>query len=209
MQGWAVLLLLAGLLLRLRTTVVVLLSATVAGLGCGLAPLKLLEILGKAFLDNRTLTLFLLTLPAVATVEHYGLKEWIGRWIQRRGWHRPAQLLLGYQLFRVACGSLGLRLNGHPNLVRPLLAPMVCAETPEEQHETMKAAAAAAENYGNFYGQNLSPVGGGVLMAFATMKGMGYEMSLWRMVAFATFPCALALLCAALQFHYLSRNQNA
>ncbi len=209
MQGWAVLLLLAGLVLRLRTTVVVLLSAAVAGLGCGLAPLKLLEILGKAFLENRTLTLFLLTLPAVSTVEHYGLKEWIGRWIQRRGWHRPAQLLLGYQVFRVACGTLGLRLNGHPNLVRPLLAPMVCAETPETQHETMKAAAAAAENYGNFYGQNLSPVGGGVLMAFATMKGMGYEMSLWRMVAFATFPCALALLFGALQFGYLSRKQDA
>lgn len=209
MQGWAVSLLVVGLLLRLRTTLVVLLSATVAGLGCGLEPFKLLEILGKAFLENRTLTLFLLTLPAVATAERYGLKEWIGRWIQRHGWHRPAQLLLGYQIFRVGCGALGLRLNGHPNLVRPLLAPMVCAETPEDDHETMKAAAAAAENYGNFYGQNLSPVGGGVLMAFATMKGMGYTMSLWRMVAFATFPCALCLLFAAIQFRYLSHKHRA
>ncbi len=209
MQGWAVLLLLVGLLLRLRTTVVVLLSATVAGLGCGLEPLRLLEILGKAFLDNRNLTLFLLTLPAVATVERYGLKEWIGEWIQRRGWHQPLQLLLGYQFFRVGCGALGLRLNGHPNLVRPLLAPMVCAETAKEEHETMKAAAAAAENYGNFYGQNLSPVGGGVLMAFATMKALGYPMSLWRMVVFATFPCALSLLFAAIQFGHLSRKPRA
>ncbi|MBN9416250.1 MAG: DUF969 family protein [Candidatus Eremiobacteraeota bacterium] len=209
MQGWAVLVLLVGLLLRLRTTVVVLLSASLAGLGCGLSPLKLLEILGKAFLDNRNLTLFLLTLPAVATVERYGLKEWIANWIQRHGWHRPAQLLIGYQLFRVACGCLGLRLNGHPNLVRPMLAPMVCAETPEEQHETMKAAAAAAENYGNFYGQNLSPVGGGVLMAYATMKGLGYSVSLWRMVAFATFPCLLCLGFAALQFRKLSRERDA
>ena len=47
MQGWAVLLLILGLLLRMRTTVVVLLSACVAGLGCGLPPQKLLEILGK------------------------------------------------------------------------------------------------------------------------------------------------------------------
>lgn len=209
MQGWAVLVLVAGLLLRLRTTVVVLLSALLAGLGCGMTPLQLLEILGKAFLDNRNLTLFLLTLPAVATVERYGLKEWIGNWIRRHGWHRPGQLLIGYQAFRVACGALGLRLNGHPNLVRPLLAPMVCAETDEEQHDTMKAAAAAAENYGNFYGQNLSPVGGGVLMAFATMKGLGYSVSLWRMVAFATFPCLLCLLFASLQFRSLSRKPDA
>ena len=206
MQGWAVLFLLLGLFLRVRTTVVVLLSASIAGLGCGLTPLKLLEILGQAFLDNRNLTLFLLTLPAVATVERYGLKEWIGDWIGRRGWHRPARLLLGYQLVRVGCGALGLRLNGHPNLVRPLLAPMVCAETPEDQHETMKAAAAAAENYGNFYGQNLSPVGGGVLMVFATMKSPGYSPSLWQMVAYATFPCILSLLCAAVQFHYLEKK---
>ncbi|MBS2039447.1 DUF969 family protein [bacterium] len=209
MQGWAVFLLILGLALRLRTTVVVLLSALVAGLGCGLSPLALLEILGKAFLDNRNLTLFLLTLPAVATVERYGLKEWIGEWIHRRGWRRPAQLLLSYQILRVGCGALGLRLNGHPNLVRPLLAPMVCAETPEPEHEKFKAAAAAAENYGNFYGQNLSPVGGGVLMAFATMKGLGYPMSLWRMVGYAIFPCLLCLLLAGWQFARLSRDQDA
>ena len=206
MQGLAVLLLILGLVLRLRTTVVVLLSACVAGLGCGLPAPRLLEILGKAFLENRNLTLFLLTLPAVATVERYGLKEWIGEWIHRRGWHRPAQLLVGYQFFRVVCGMLGLRLNGHPNLVRPLLAPMVCAETPEAQHQTMKAAAAAAENYGNFYGQNLSPVGGGVLMAYATMKALGYSMSLWRMVAFAAFPALLSLLLAAVQFRLLAKD---
>ncbi|MFN8608281.1 MAG: DUF969 family protein [Vulcanimicrobiota bacterium] len=209
MQGWAVLILLLGLLLRLRTTVVVLVAALVAGFGCGLAPLALLEILGRAFLDNRNLTLFLLTLPAVATVERYGLKEWIGEWIHRRGWRHPTQLLLGYQILRVACGALGLRLNGHPNLVRPLLAPMVCAETPPERHQQFKAAAAAAENYGNFYGQNLSPVGGGVLMAFATMKGLGYSMSLWRMVAFATVPCVLSLLLAGWQFARLKADQDA
>lgn len=209
MQGWAVFVLLVGLLCRLRTTVVVLLSAALAGLGCGLGPVKLLEILGKAFLDNRTLTLFLLTLPAVATVERYGLKEWIGSWIQKRGWHHPAQLLTGYHLFRVGCGALGLRLNGHPNLVRPLLAPMVCAETPPEQHETMKAAAAAAENYGNFYGQNLSPVGGGILMAYATMKSLGHEVSLWRMVGFACFPCLICLLLAAFQFRVLERRRDS
>lgn len=209
MQGWAVLVLLVGLLLRLRTTVVVLLSAAVAGLGCGLSPFSLLDTLGKAFLDNRNLTLFLLTLPAVATVERYGLKEWIGEWIRRRGWHSPAQLLVGYQLFRVGCGALGLRLNGHPNLVRPLLAPMVCAETPEEGHDQVKAAAAAAENYGNFYGQNLSPVGGGVLMAFATMKALGYQMSLWRMVAFAVFPCVLSILLAAWQFRQVGKSRDA
>ena len=199
--GWAVLVLILGLMLRLRTTAVVLLAAAVAGLGSGQSVLQLLETLGKAFADNRTLTLFLLTLPAVGTAERYGLREWVAGWVGRHAHGRPAgHILGGYQAFRVGCGALGLRLNGHPTLVRPLLAPMAGAQAAPEEEERVKAAAAAAENYGNFYGQNLSPVGGGILMVFGLLKGMGYDISLWRLVGFALIPALASLALGWLQF---------
>jgi uncharacterized membrane protein len=59
---------------------------------------------------------------------------------------------------------LGLRVNGHPGLVRPLLAPMVQAAAQDPDLDRLKAACAASENYGNFYGQNLSPVAPGLLL---------------------------------------------
>ena len=44
---------------------------------------RLLEILGQAFVDNRLMTLFLLTLPAIGIAEKYGLREESARLIRR------------------------------------------------------------------------------------------------------------------------------
>jgi uncharacterized membrane protein len=73
-------------------------------------------------------------------------------------------------------------------------------------NETIKAATAASENYGNFYGQNLSVVQAGVLLVYGVMKGLGYEVSLWRLVAW-TAPIVLASVAlAAVQFAWLDRR---
>lgn len=205
--AWAVAVLVLGLVLRLRTTVVVLLAAAVAGLGSGQSVIQLLEILGQAFVDKRLLTLFLLTLPAVGTAERYGLRRRVAEWIERKGGGlSPAQLLSGFQLFRVLCGVLSVRLNGHPTLVRPLVTPMVCARARLVSEEKVKAASAAAENYGNFYGQNLSPVGGGLLMAAAILKTLGYTIDPLRMVLFAVIPTAVSLFFGWLQFWRFPRR---
>jgi hypothetical protein len=80
------------------------------------------------------------------------------------------RLQIVYQLFRVLVGALGIRLNGHAAFVRPLVFPMSLGAAAvesgvaptesldERRVEEIKATDAAAENYGNFYGQNLSPV---------------------------------------------------
>ncbi len=82
-----------GLALRLRTTLVVVVAALVTGLVAGL-PLFSHEgffqhlpyltrawsdgrhqHVGKAFADNRLMTLFIITLPAIGLAERYGLQE--------------------------------------------------------------------------------------------------------------------------------------
>ncbi|HYN84151.1 MAG TPA: DUF969 family protein [Pyrinomonadaceae bacterium] len=228
----------AGLALRLRPTLVVVTAGVVTGLVAGLPLLSsegfvrgvpyltregqegIVNMLGRAFAENRLMTLFIITLPAVGLAERYGLQEQSARLIRRISAATVGRLLVVYQLFRVAMGALGIRLLGHPAFVRPLVFPMSlgAAEAeagvndveslPVREVERIKAADAAAENYGNFYGQNLSPVQAGVLLVYTTMKGLGYEVSLWRLVLF-TLPVVLySVVLGALQFHLLDRAQR-
>lgn len=228
-----------GLALRLRTTLVVVAAALVTGLLAGL-PLftnqgvfqgvhyltqaggqeGIINMLGRAFAENRLMTLFILTLPAIGLAERYGLQEQSARFIRQIKAATTGRLLIIYQLFRVLMGILGIRLNGHPAFVRPLTFPMTlgAAEAnarvktvdalPVEIVEEIKAANAASENYGNFYGQNLSPVLPGILLVYGVMKGLGYSLSLWSLVKYAIPIASLSVIIAAVQFWLLDRREN-
>ena len=227
-----------GLALRLRTTLVVVTAGLVTGLIAGLpllsgggvfdglSPLTkpgqegIVNILGRAFADNRLMTLFIITLPAVGLAERYGLQEQSARLIRRVSAATVGRLLITYQLFRVLMGILGIRLLGHPAFVRPLVLPMAvgAAEAeagvgevegvPAREIERIKAASSAAENYGNFYGQNLSPVQSGVLLVYGVMNGLGYAVSVWNVVLYAIPIAAISVLLAAAQFLLLDRHMR-
>ena len=105
--------------------------------------------------------------------------------------------------------GLGIRLNGHPSFVRPLVFPMSAGTLPgatPAQRETIKAANAAAENYGNFYGQNLSPVQAGILLVYGVMAGLGLPVSVWSLVKYTLPVVAASLLLSAAQFLWLDRR---
>ncbi|MET0390738.1 MAG: DUF969 family protein [Polyangiales bacterium] len=214
-----VVLILLGLALRLRVTLVVVTGALCTGLFAGLplfsdasagAPVGIVNMLGRAFRENRFLTVFLLTLPVIGVCESFGLQRESARLMQRFAAATPGRLLTLYQLLRVLSGMLGFRLNGHPLFVRPLIVPMVqrasehSAASPDG--EQLKAAAAAAENYGNFYGQNLSPVQAGVLLVYAVMTQLHYVLTLGELVFYTLPVVAASLLLGALQFHWLDRR---
>lgn len=201
-----------GLALRLRTTLVVMTAALVTGLIAGLPLFSnegifaavpfltkpdqegIINTLGRAFAENRLMTLFIITLPAIGLAERYGLQEQSARLIRRFSVATVGRLSIVYQLFRVVTGILGIRLNGHPSFVRPLIFPMsvgaaeaelkasTADELPEDTIEEIKAANSASENYGNFYGQNLSPVQPGILLVFGVLTGLGYVVSVWTLV---------------------------
>lgn len=225
-----------GLALRLRTTLVVVAAALVTGLGVGLPLLSsegifqglplltkpgqegIIDMLGRAFADNRLMTLFIITLPAIGLAERYGLQEQSAALIRRIAAATVGRLQIVYQLFRVVIGISGIRLNGHPSFVRPLIFPMSVGaaeatfktksaeEIPEEVVEEIKAANAASENYGNFYGQNLSPVQAGILLVFAVMTGLGYSVSVLKLVIYAIPITSISVLLGAIQFWLLDRR---
>lgn len=213
LAGLAVLI--AGMALRARTTVVVAAAALVTGVAAGL-PLftaggkeGILDMLGRGFADNRLMTLFLITLPAIGLAERHGLQEESARLIRSVRAATAGRLLIVYQLFRVLHGIAGLRLNGHPIFVRPLVYPMALgASLPGADAEKVKAASAAAENYGNFYGQNLSPVQPGILLVYGVLGSLGFAVSVWDLVLYAIPVALLAILIGAAQFIWFDRARG-
>ena len=67
----------------------------------------------------------------------------------------------------------------------------------------------ASENYGNFYGQNLSPVQAGVLLVYSTLTNLGCSVNLWAIVWSAIPMVLLSLVAAAAQFLWYDRNRFA
>jgi uncharacterized membrane protein len=225
-----------GLALRLRTTLVVVTAGLVTGIAAGLPIFSsegilaslpfltrpgqegIINMLGRAFSDNRLMTLFIITLPAIGLAERHGLQEQSAALIRKFAAATVGRLQVVYQLFRVLTGILGVRVNGHPAFVRPLIFPMSVGaaeatfgassaeEVPEEVIEEIKAANAASENYGNFYGQNLSLVQPGILLVFGVMAGLGYSVSVWALVMFAIPIATISVVLGAIQFWLLDRR---
>lgn len=233
-----IVILILGLALRLRTTLVVVTAALVTGLVAGLPLFSsegifqalpfvtkpgqegIINMLGRAFTEYRYMTLFIITLPAIGLAERFGLQEQSAIFIHRIAAATVGRLQIVFQLFRVLIGILGLRVNGHAAFVRPLIFPMalgaaearIGANSVSEVHpdlvEKIKAASAASENYGNFYGQNLNPVQAGILLVASTLNGLGLAVSTFEVMIFAIPVAVLSIILGAIQFHLFDRFIN-
>lgn len=173
-----------GFLLRLNTALVVVIAGFVAGLAAKLSPLEVIDIIGKAFTEKRFLLLFLITLPVIGLLERHGLKAHAQAWIARLRGATMARLLIVYLLMRQTSSAVGLTsLGGHPQAVRPLLAPMAegAAETthgalPEAERERIRAMSAATDNVGLFFGEDIFIAFGAVLLMQSFFKDNGIEL---------------------------------
>jgi uncharacterized membrane protein len=64
-----------GFVIRLNPLLVIGAAALVTGLCAGLSPVVILSAFGKAFNDNRYVSLVWLILPLIGLLERYGLQE--------------------------------------------------------------------------------------------------------------------------------------
>lgn len=161
-----------GFALRLNPALVVVAAGFVTGLAAKLSPLDVLEVLGKAFTEKRFLLLFLLTLPVIGLLERHGLKEHAQAWIAKLRGATMGRLLIAYLLMRQFFSALGLTsLGGHPQTVRPLLAPMAegaaqarHGELPDDESQRIRAMSAGTDNVGLFFGEDIFIAFGAVLL---------------------------------------------
>lgn len=188
-----------GFVLKRDTLAVVVVAGLVTGLVAGLSPLELLNLLGQSFTDQRVATLFILTLPVVGICERYGLKQKAVDLIGSVKNATTGTLLSLYQLIRAVAIAFSVQLGGHPQFVRPLISPMAegAAEAKfgsitEKQRDSIKGASAAADNFGNFFAQNLFLGAPGVLLIVSTMAEQGYTQVTPLSVALWSIPVAIA-----------------
>jgi uncharacterized membrane protein len=170
-----------GFALRLNPAMVVVAAGIVTGLVAGKSPLAVLELLGDAFVKNRFLALFLLALPVVGLLERHGLREHAQAWVARLRGATTGRLLIVYLALRQLAATIGLTsLGGHPQMVRPLVAPMAegAAEArhgtlPDALRERVRALSAATDNVGLFFGEDVFVAFGAVLLMVAFYEEHG------------------------------------
>jgi uncharacterized membrane protein len=161
-----------GFALRLNPALVVVAAGVVSALLSGMSVPDLLALLGHTFIGNRALLLFVLTLPAIGLLERAGLRERARHLIGQLRQLTFARLLIAYLALRQVLSMFGLNnVAGHPQTVRPLLAPMAEAaaekidpQLDDDEHQRVRAMAAATDNVGLFFGEDVFIALGAVLL---------------------------------------------
>lgn len=199
MQLIGILVIIVGFILKLDTIAVVLSAGIVTGLLGGMNIIEILNTLGSSFTTQRGMAMFLLILPIISLCERYGLKERATELIGKIKGMSSGRISTLYLFIRQIAISAGVKL-GHAEFVRPLIEPMSqgaaavkYGDLDEESKEEIKAMAAAADNYGNFFAQNIFVANSGVLLIVGALQELGYAVDALS-VAKAAIPVAIIAL---------------
>lgn len=202
-----------GFMWKKDTIAVVVIAVIATGLVSGIPFNKVVEILGRAFVENRSMSVFIISLPVIGLLERYGLKERAAYLIGKIKSVTVGKLTSLYLVIRTVSAMFGIRLGGHVQFIRPLILPMAqgAAETryemlEKEDIETIKGLEASVENYGNFFGQNFFVASGGVLLIVGVLKELNYTVEAIA-IAKASLPIAIIIMViGSIQFFYYDRK---
>jgi len=187
-----ILLVVAGFALRMNPMLVVTGSAIITGLIAGMDLHEVISTFGKAFNDNRIIAIVWIVLPVIGLLERFGLQQRAASLIRGLKGATTGRLLILYLAYRQLTAAIGLHSTaGHPQTVRPLVAPMALAaaekqhgELTEAEAETVKAYSAATDNVGLFFGEDIFFAIGSIVLIQQTLVTYGYnlaplELALW------------------------------
>ncbi|HVB32001.1 MAG TPA: DUF969 domain-containing protein [Gemmatimonadaceae bacterium] len=206
-----VLVVIIGFALRLNALLVVTCAGIVTGLAGGLGLHEVIAAFGKAFTQNRYVAIVWMVLPVIGLLERSGLKERAREMIARIHAATTGRVLMVYLALRQITSALGLTsLGGQAQMVRPLIAPMAegAAESrygdlPDDTRFRIRAFAAATDNVGMFFGEDIFIAIGSILLikGFLAQNGITVQpttLAKWSvptaLAAFAIHGTRLALL---------------
>ncbi|WP_026677368.1 DUF969 domain-containing protein [Fictibacillus gelatini] len=190
-----------GFIIRLNPLLVVTVAGLVTGLVAHQSLYEIISQFGEAFTVNRYMAVFIATLPVIGLLERFGLREQAESVVSKIKAATAGRILMLYFFIREVAAAFGLTsIGGHAQMVCPLIAPMAegAAEAkykkvPEDVKETIRAHAAAADNIGVFFGEDVFVAVGAILLMqgfFAQnhITSDPLKMALW---AIPTAICAL------------------
>ena len=199
-----------GFLLRLNPLLVVTVAAMATGLAAGLAPIAVVSAFGKAFNENRYVSLIWIVLPVIGLLERYGLQRRAATLIERMRGATTGRLLIAYMLFRQGSAALGLiSIAGHAQTVRPLVAPMAVAaagDIDDAAREEVKAFAAATDNIGVFFGEDIFIAIGSILLIKGFLDQNGIDLAPLQLSIWAIPTAGIAFAIHAARLLWLDRR---
>ena len=206
-----------GFVLRMNTLLSVLVAGVVTGLLAGFTLNEIMTMLGAFFIDNRFMTLpVVLMMPVVGLLEKYGLQERAAMLIRKAGAATAGRVLMLYQLLREGTSMLGLNVGGHASMVRPLIAPMAegaasarYGELQETDIMHIRAHAAASENIGNFFADDILVAVGPVLLMKGFFDVAGVQVELLHLAWWGLPTATWVLMVGWWRNHILDKRLSA
>jgi uncharacterized membrane protein len=196
-----VLVIIIGFVLRCNPMLVVALAAVATGLAASMPLDTILATIGSGFIKTRTLPLIiLLPLAVIGLLERHGLRVHAQQFISRFRNATAGRLLIAYLFVRETTAALGLTsLGGHPQMVRPLLAPMAEGAAvsrhgplPPAVRQRLLAFCAATDNVGLFFGEDIFVAFGAIALMHTFLLGAGIDIEPLT-IAFWGIPTAVSV----------------
>ena len=203
-----------GFIARFNPLLVVMVAALVTGIAGGMGPVETVAAFGKAFNDNRYISVVWLVLPVIGLLERYGLQERARLLVARMRGATTGRILLAYFILRQITSALGqTKLGGHPQMVRPLVAPMAeaAAETrygplPDPVRFRIRAHSAAADNIALFFGEDIFIAIASILLIKGFLEQNGIMVQPLELSKWAIPTAIVALLIHGARVLWLDRR---
>jgi uncharacterized membrane protein len=203
-----------GLAARLNPILVVTAGAIVTGLAGGLDLVSVVSALGKGFNDSRFISVAFLVLPVIGLLERAGLQARARMLVSRLTTVTAGGLLITYLAIRQITAAVGLlALGGQASMVRPLIAPMAQGAVAsrqgrlsEETRVLIDAHAAAVDNVGAFFGEDIFIALGSVLLIQAVLLQNRLQVQPLRIALWAIPTAITAFLVHAGRLVLLDRR---
>ncbi|SPB14037.1 membrane protein [Caballeronia novacaledonica] len=172
----------AGFVLRFNPMLIVAAAAIITGFAAHFPVERILTAIGSGFMKTRNIPLIiLLPLAVIGLLERHGLRERAQMWISSIKAATAGRLLIVYLFVREITAAVGLTgLGGHPQMVRPLLAPMAEGATEarygklsDATRHKLRAYSAATDNVGLFFGEDIFVAFGAIVLMVTFLKEAG------------------------------------
>jgi uncharacterized membrane protein len=204
-----------GFVLRFNPMLIVAAAAIVTALAAHFPPEKILAAIGTGFIKTRNIPLIiLLPLAVIGLLERHGLRERAQTWIAGIKAATAGRLLIVYLLVRELTAAVGLTgLGGHPQMVRPLIAPMAegAAETrygrlTDAVRYRLRAFAAATDNVGLFFGEDIFVAFGAIVLMTTFLREAGIEIEPIHVAVWGIPTAICAFLVHGFRLYLLDRR---
>jgi len=203
-----------GFALKRNPLVVIAVAAIATGLAAGRGLYDVIAAFGKAFASSRYVAIVWLVLPVIGMLERAGLRERARDVIAKVSAATTGRVLMAYVALRQLSAAFGLAsLAGQAQTVRPLVAPMAegaaearYGDVPLATRRRIRAHAAAADNVGVFFGEDVFVSIGSILLIKSFLEQNKIIVEPWSLAVWAIPTAVFAFVIHAVRLVLLDRR---